>query len=221
MSEHQVHLSDMGDPMSLLRRLMPEAEARAAALSAMPGRGLVAQTGLFEAARAHCRIDTAVGVHIRRRPGGWVADVEFSNVPAGISNILGSPENNPLRTREDALDHAVNLLANLIVAKDEPRPHAVDPVFLYHGIAITVPQALLSTLAACRPDQDDSYAKRRLGDIDEALAPVTAEKLNALDEKTRIQVVTIATMALLSGVMRWPPAGAPDGAARRKGATPP
>lgn len=53
-------------------------------------------------------------VIIRESHGGWHADVLLKGLPAGIGNVLGTPEEEPLASRMEAEKAAVMILRGLL-----------------------------------------------------------------------------------------------------------
>lgn len=43
-----------------------------------------------------------LALHVDKRPGGWVGNVEFRDVPAGAPNCVGTPESQPFADPRDA-----------------------------------------------------------------------------------------------------------------------
>ena len=46
--------------------------------------------------------DNLLGLHIDAKNGGWVANVTFTNVPAGLPNCVGTPDRAPFDTPREA-----------------------------------------------------------------------------------------------------------------------
>lgn len=47
------------------------------------------------------------------RNGLWTADLLFQNIPAGSPDIIGTPTANPLRTKKDAWNAALGIVAQV------------------------------------------------------------------------------------------------------------
>lgn len=65
-----------------------------------------------------------VGIHIYRSALGFLADAIYKNLPLGLATVLGTPTQNAHESYEQAVDHAVSLIAMALHAEDG----SLDPV---------------------------------------------------------------------------------------------
>lgn len=89
---------------------------------------------------------------IRRSRGGWHADILLRGMPTGLSDVLGTPEAQPLASREAAETAAMLLFRGLLrVAMENARARRDTPEvdmrpFEIHGMTIGVPGVIVDKM---------------------------------------------------------------------------
>ncbi|MBR9766686.1 MAG: hypothetical protein GYB53_25010 [Rhodobacteraceae bacterium] len=59
--------------------------------------------------------------YIEPRNGGWVSTITFRDMPPGMPNCLGSPDEMPYRDRRDAFLHGAGILCEIVTgSRDLP-----------------------------------------------------------------------------------------------------
>jgi hypothetical protein len=89
---------------------------------------------------------------IRRSAGGWHADLILTGMPAGVSNVMGTPEADPLPDRDTALAAGTQILRQLcrlsmeneIAGRDMPERN-VRP-FDLHGFVFDIPGEMVDRI---------------------------------------------------------------------------
>jgi len=191
----------------LLDKLMPEAERMVGGLKTAEAHG----NDVGDNAMSHAHISRVTGVHVYQgRKGGWFFDLSFKDFPPGVPNIMGQPVGMPLPSRDEAVQGAVTMLAWLIKQKDRPLPSTEDAVavFPFDHVIIQVPSSLIARIKAIPvPSGGPDYVKTRLDEVREEFAgdgPMTVEVMNSLTEEQQLRVMTVVTMAMAEGFVRWP-----------------
>lgn len=195
------------DPRVLLQVLLPEARRLAEGQEG----AVKGQTALWEAAAPYYRDDNLKGVHVYLMPGGWCADVQFAEVPPGISNVLGTPVEQPLESEAHAMEQAKSLLAMIVVASRAPPLPGIGPVFLFHGYKIPIHQDLMDTIAGLPVGDNRDYVLGRLADVDAMLTPLSTDRMNGMSPDERKSLFVVSAMALAQGILRWPQRELKDG----------
>ncbi len=81
---------------------------------------------------AHFNRDNFRHLHIDERPGGWVANVEFRDIPAGKPDCIGTPERAPFADPRDAFLAGAALVCKIATGSPEL------PFFVQDGQLICV-----------------------------------------------------------------------------------
>lgn len=155
-------------------------------------------------------IDNVYGVHIyRNEVNGWIADIELKNTPPGVPNIMGTPVDLPKENRDACEDEAVNFLAMIIREGSKAAPEKPETnVFVFHGFGIKVPHEMVVQLSEIKEaggsDVDRGHVISRLKDMERKHGEITYEKLKALNKQDSIEIIAIAGMAIVEGMLRWP-----------------
>jgi hypothetical protein len=192
---------------ALLRKLLPEAR------KILEGKGsyeIKPESDVGENSIPHYKIDRCVGIHIYEGDkGGWFADLQFENLPAGIPTVFGTPMALPHRVREEALASAVKFLA-LVLANDRPAPSAAeaDAIFPFDEVVVHLPSRFfgkLRDLMPYKPTHEEALA--RLNAFRDEVCggqPLTHEAAEALPRPLRERLLSVCAMASLAGIVRFP-----------------
>lgn len=97
---------------ALLKRLLPK--MRKELRLNEPGAEVQAMNMLAQSNLTHIRVENFDALVIHNNGSGWVADLVFKKLPAGVPNTMGTPEAYPHKSRRDALEEGKMLLANFL-----------------------------------------------------------------------------------------------------------
>jgi len=193
----------------MLRKLLP----RATKLRESHKDGeasMEAVSSIGQASLKWYRTENCTGVYIYQgEKGGWFADLSFKDLPAGVPVVIGTPNVAPNRTREDAIESAVHMLA-LLMNSPTPQvnPEEAEVVFEFDNLGLIIPSAAIAAinkLSVERPSNE--YVEQRLDEIREQFAggkPFNSEIMDSLSEEDRRVVYTVCVMALALGMPRYP-----------------
>lgn len=190
----------------LLKRLLPLAKQQAEKVV----DGIKPASNLGRATLEHYHLSKCVGVHVYQgAKGGWFADLEFKGLPLGVGNVIGTPSQLPLKDREEALQDAISLLAS-VLKNPEPRGSikAVDSIFAFDDIEMTVPGEMLRVLKARigdPPTAEEALIVLEKARFDFAQGgPLTREVVQSLPEDALRSIRYACAVALLAGLPRYP-----------------
>jgi hypothetical protein len=190
----------------LLKQLWPLAEEEARKQPGLMSPGSAtgrASLGQFTAAKC-------TGIHIYQgRLGGWFADLEFRDLPVGVGNVIGTPAQTPLASREQAIGTAVSILASCLnLPKPEGPEDAIDAVFAFDDIEMAVPAEMLRMLRARigeLPTADEARIVLEKARSDYAGGgPLTGEIAQGLSDDALKMIRFACAIALLAGLPRYP-----------------
>lgn len=198
---------------AVLERLLPLAQAKAAA-EPPP----LEEVQLSEVARVqmqYIRPDNLEAVVIHPAAlGGWSCDILLKSVPAGVSNVFGTPSNSPHRTEEEAEASALPLLAFVLAAAAAVQAEPPKGrVFDYFGFAMPLPERGLRFMEEATAENPNlrygsgERARERLDEITAKLFPgdrVDEETLNRLSREQLAELLVVLSMAALEGMFRYP-----------------
>lgn len=194
-----------------LRELLPAARARKGELANRPEE----LSALALAVLPHISEDNFDSLIIYEADrGGWHADLLLKDTPPGVSNAFGSPMAMPFRTRHEAEEFAVMLLASLLSmadARDRGEIKAGPPTFGLHSFTIPLDPKkleLIASLMAAGRDLSQADVNvglhrtlERLG----MLHSVTEEQFDGLSREDRALLLSALHAAAVQGVFTWPP----------------
>jgi hypothetical protein len=159
------------------------------------------------------RIDNVEAILIyEANLGGWHADFLLKKVDPGVANIVGTPVEDPLPSRQAAQERAEDMLMGFMAAEEQAKaaPEAVPapPAFLFHGFPVELTPELLNVIG-------DGYSseQRAVQGVEEMIKRVfpdgvpESRKGNTitLQGEPLADFMAILHMAALSGVFRYPP----------------
>ena len=176
---------------------------------------------IFKGMIAHLKEENLDGVHIYPAPkGGWHADITLKNMPVGVPAVIGTPVAMPCNSRQEAVDHASSNLQMLLrLIDDRSVLGEIDTEnvpFHFDQVGLLVPRGLLeqlhshfleATKTAQEKNDLEQYTFRRLAEVskkyggDEGLR---SELFESLSMRDRMEVLTVAAMALMFNIPRWP-----------------
>lgn len=192
---------------ALLRKLLPDARKL---LKEEGNYEITPESNVGENSIPHYKIDHCVGIHIYEgSKGGWFADLQFENLPPGIPPVFGTPVALPHRTRAEAMDTAVKILA-LVLANDRPTPSAEETeiVFPFDGVVVHLPAQSFGKLQDKMPVLPTrEQALERLNAFRDEVcggALLTHEAAQALPESLQARLLSVCAMAMLAGIVRFP-----------------
>ena len=134
----------------LLKRLLPELRRE---ISLSSPEGALQPTSLIgQTMMGRILLENLDALVLRRSAGGWHADVLLTGMPAGISNVMGTPEAHPLPDRDAALAAGTQILRqlcrlaleNVQAARDMP-VRDVRP-FDLHGYTVEIPGEMVDKI---------------------------------------------------------------------------
>jgi hypothetical protein len=191
----------------LLDKLMPEARKLMEKITGAEAF----QNPLGEHTMPHLHINRVTGVHLYQgKLGGWYFDLTFKDLPPGIPEIMGQPVEHPCKTREEAIKGAVAMLAYLLARKDKPLPGADEAVvvFPFDEVAVKLPSSIIAELEKFPlPKNRQEMARHRLDEVRKEFAkdgPLTMAIMDGLTNEQRAAIMSVAAMAVVSGIARWP-----------------
>jgi len=163
---------------------------------------------LVKAAAPYLTLKNAEAIFISEgQLGGWIADIAFKSVPLGVVDMIGTPVSSPHKTRAEAEQAAIIILAALIAKeRNGTGDEAAPPVMLYHGHEVALNQKLLERLQGTSPRIGGDEAVRMLCELEERLfVDGFDEQLIETLPREENQVLGIALhLAALAGVLRYP-----------------
>lgn len=179
----------------------------------------VEMSGHGEAVFRYLTRENLEGLHIYPgEHGGWYADITMKDLPPGVPRVIGTPVAMPCATREEAVEQGmamIEMVLNQIEAgkADRGRDRSGDTIpFSYHGVELQIPLKLLEGLKELQHPGED-YSMQRLEEIGTELfggAYPTSEITRTFSTDQLARFMSVAGMALLAGVHRWPiPAAKP------------
>lgn len=173
-------------------------------------------SGLFKSLLPHLTERSPRALHIYPAElGGWHSDVELRGMPPGVSNVIGSPVQEPLETREQALLHGretIRMLLELAANKDEVlKRFEVDStgtIFSYHGYSFNLPLAALKMIASLGQVPPSDYVIGRLRDMDKLYLNEQGEfdtaRFDRASNSEKHQFMTVLCLSALTSRLRWP-----------------
>lgn len=197
-----------------LRQLLPWARAEARKRTTPPQT----LSMIAKAQRPHFTEANLMALVIYpARLGGWHADLLLHRTPDGISDAIGTPVDQPCRTRNEAEERGKNLLATALQfceqnAKDAAvRLAEIPPHIIINGWPVPLMPEIYATMANAMPDlfnqhEEPAEAAQRLGlALAEAPGPFHPDLFESWDHDIKRNVMAAAHMAALVGVYRFPP----------------
>ncbi|TIS87695.1 hypothetical protein [Mesorhizobium sp.] len=198
-----------------LKRLMPWVELNMKEFGDQTWQG----TGISEEFFAHMSEERLSSIHIYPdQVRGWHADLVFDGIGQGYEDKLGNPEDQPLDTKEDEERHAiwmmVSLLPHLRARTKSGYGDAAYVDFKFENATVKIPAGAIDYLIYqyTKPDYTladlESYARRRLADISDALTfdgATTNRDLRRTHEDDRGEIENACAAALAVGIMEWQP----------------
>lgn len=173
-------------------------------------------SGLFKSLLPHLTDRSPRALHIYPAElGGWHSDVELRGMPPGVSNVVGSPVQEPLETREQALLHGretIRMLLELAANKDEVlkrfEADSTATIFSYHGYSFALPLAFLEKIASLGHMPPSDYVIGRLRDMDKLYLNEKGEFDTACfgraSQSEKNQFLTVLCLSALTSRLRWP-----------------
>lgn len=140
----------MAEGRALLRRLLPGLKRE---ISLSDTRDVIQPISLIgQSMMGRIREENLDALVIRRSAGGWHADLILSGMPAGVSNMMGTPETDPLPDRDAALAAGTEILRqlcrlsmeNAVAGRDVPE-RDVRP-FDLHGYVFDLPGEMVDKI---------------------------------------------------------------------------
>lgn len=140
----------MTEGRALLRRLLPGLKRE---ISLYDARDVIQPMSLIgQSLMGRIREENLDALVIRRSAGGWHADLILTGMPAGVSNVMGTPEADPLLDRDAALAAGTQILRQLcrlsmengIAGRDMPA-RDVRP-FDLHGYVFEIPGEMVDQI---------------------------------------------------------------------------
>lgn len=186
------------------RRLLKTLLPRARELWAESENKWAPQTGLGEAVGPFLRVDNLEAIMIyQANLGGWHSDFLLKRVPLGIPNIIGTPVEEPLPSRQAAQDRAEEMLCGIMCAEAQANAPA-PPSFLFHGHRVDLTPELLNVIG-----HGYSSEQRAVEGVEEMSQRVFPNGVPdgdiVLQGEPLADFLAILHMAVLSGVFRYPP----------------
>lgn len=122
-------------------RLLGRLKARARAM--VMGGATVELSAIGAAMRPYWTERNLSGVYVHETAEGWYAEIEFRNVPEGLTPIMGTPTHRPCASKAEALEQAQGWLAMVIAAEagdleghGTPLPGEGERAFQLDGLMI-------------------------------------------------------------------------------------
>jgi hypothetical protein len=184
-----------------LLALLPSARAEAAKTD----EGRVEVGVLGSAQLAYLKEENFVSIEIYPAPlGGWHCDVLLANVPVGVPNVMGTPVQSPLATRDAAEAHSRTLLVTVLKLMQLPKPEKAEPYFLLYGVGLPLSQKAVEMCSQISHDAVELVIREALAEV----CPEDAEHWDAHWEHWsaagRLELLRAVHMAAASGVFTYP-----------------
>lgn len=205
----------MNEGRRVLVSLLPE--LREEILSEGEDLGLQVQSGPGRSVLSRIREEHFDAYIVYRSARGWHADVLFKNLPAGVPNLLGTPDDDPLPSRELA-DQQGRLILKMLLKTAIANAAVVAPeedfrAFDIHGATMQVPGSAVDQV---RPFIE-SFPANVVGDVDshrnrlsrlltEAFGEDSfdLEKWESLHITTKHRIFTAIVILMAMGEFRHP-----------------
>ena len=192
-----------------LRRLLPEARR---ILADGNGPKIKVFSDIAKAMFAHVSESNLDSVAIYRAPlGGWHCDMILKHTPPGVSNAFGTPINAPLKSRETAEDHALNLVLMALTAVQQGTAEA-PPVFELFDWTVTLRPEVLDEIEALDPSgrhgfMNKAHAHQRIESEIRSLERQgwAIQELDAWPRDPKAKLMILVHLAAKIGVLRHPP----------------
>ena len=170
---------------------------------------------LFENMARYLDEDKLDGIHIYPAPlGGWHTDLSFKDMPTGTPPVVGTPKAHPCKSREEAVDTAVQMLAAIIGdirnKDDQDANGERTAAFEIDSVTLYVPVDMLDEIrSAAGPTglPADDYVRSRLDETRKKFGGkrgIDADVMESLTHEQKMELHVVAAMALLAGFIRWP-----------------
>jgi hypothetical protein len=195
----------------LLEKLLPRAEQwldeHEGAMPADCLRYTAADSPIAKASAQYQTLKNAEAVFITEGElGGWIADIMFKSVPAGVYDMVGTPVASPHRTRAEAEQKAIIMLAGLIAKERSGMvDEAAPPVVLYRGHELALDPELLVRVKDI-PRVRRTLAVKLLDEMEDRIFPdgFDQQLLETLPLDETLVLVTTLHFAALAGILRYP-----------------
>jgi hypothetical protein len=210
----------MNDGRARLKRLLPDAEAYARNNLRNPDIQMQFTSDRGIATHNHIRVDNFRSLVVYRTSRGWYADLLLKKVPAGVSDVLGTPMTMPHETKEEAENAAEGILQAMClqsfmnkgaisdVPKRDERPFTLFKLVIPlpgEVVDLCVPAIAMSGQTV--PDAQ-AYAMGRLSEtcgrfeIDET---TTKEDMDRLPDAARAEIFRLCCMMAAANICEFPP----------------
>jgi hypothetical protein len=146
--------------------------------------------------------------------GGWHVDLKLKRVPPGVANILGTPVEKPVPTRELADEVAIDMLATALCLSEQQKaaPRESKAAFLLHGWEIPIHPDILAVLAYAgygeTTEERRAMAAARIGELLTELCgrePFSAALFQSWSKDDQARLMSVIHMAAYHHILRYPP----------------
>lgn len=201
---------DRDNAEHLLKVLLPKAREQAKEQEELKFRTVIAK-----AQRAYLIESNVGGVHVyHANTGGWIADIYLKDTPIGVANVIGTPVANPCKTRDEALEQAVMMLAS-IISNTAKQHEKVQPTFQLYDIALTLDGSMLEFVAKTQLETEGTVGYENPDKAVQKLEAIlkqffgnaepSYDILMTLELEAKARLMAVCTMCALTGILRYPP----------------
>lgn len=174
-------------------------------------------SGLGDVSMEYMTEDNLDAVLVYEQPSGcWYADIVLKTVPRGIANVMGTPANMPLSSRDEAIAQAESLLVTILMMdrQRKSRPGSNHDtsrrIFVLYNLEFMIPASLVDILGKFA-DSDPDFPKvlairNRLDTLVMVNMSNTFSEVSfrSLPLEIQHQFVAVMAMGLARGVVRHP-----------------
>lgn len=207
------------DGRKRLKAMMPEAIAWAETAMREPEMEMKVLSGRGQAMTDYVRLDNLKALILYRTARGWYADLVLKQTPVGVTDVMGTPTDMPLPSREEAEEQGKMILRAACLQAKMNGPAMPDNTrnapryFSLYGTELKLDGEYLDMLSAVpamlgqTPAEAREYALERMDEVSAQhgfTEDNVKQRLAAMDQDTFMEVYCLAFMLATVSIVRYP-----------------
>lgn len=88
-------------------------------MSALEAKGRIPKRRPVSSDPSYFNRDNIDEFYLEEKPGGWVGNIAFKNVPAGFPDVIGTPDATPYETPREAFLHGAAIVCEIVTGSSE------------------------------------------------------------------------------------------------------